>query len=77
MNKQADSNAVNQAASPRNVTELRDDLLRLYASIRAGTVDLTMAKEASNAAGKIIKSAAVQLEYQTARKEKPNIPFLK
>jgi hypothetical protein len=50
---------------------------RVYASIRAGQLDLSVAKETSNAAGKIIKSALAQLEYAKLRKEKPNIPFLK
>jgi hypothetical protein len=62
---------------PTTMTELRNDLLDLYASIGSGTVELTVAKEKSNAAGKIIKSASVQLEYAVARKEQPNIPFLK
>lgn len=34
-------------------------------------------KEKSNAAGKIIKSAAVQLEYAALRKDRPEIPFMK
>lgn len=59
------------------VTELRDDLLQMYMEIGHGRIKLDMAKEKSNAAGKIIKSAAVQLEYAMARKEKPEIPFLK
>ncbi len=63
--------------APSNITELRDDLLELYQDIGTGAVDLRVAKEKSNTAGKIIKSAAVQLEYAIARKTKPNIPFLK
>lgn len=63
--------------TPKNMTELRDDLLRLYAQIGTGDVELNVAKEKSNAAGKIIKSASVQLEYAVAREEKPEIPFLR
>jgi hypothetical protein len=65
------------ARPPKNMTELRDELLNLFAQIGTGGVDLTVAKETSNAAGKIIKTASVQLEYAIARKAKPNIPFLK
>lgn len=61
---------------PTTITELRDQLLDLFHEMGEGGVDLMLAKEKSNAAGKIIKSASVQLEYATARKEKPDIPFL-
>lgn len=64
-------------APPESMTELRVELLRLFVEIGDGVINLQIAKEKSNAAGKIIKSAAVQLEYAVARKEKPNIPFLK
>lgn len=62
---------------PTTMTELRDELLVLFAEIGSGDVDLAVAKEKSNAAGKVIKSASVQLEYAVARKSKPNIPFLR
>lgn len=66
-----------EPAAPRTMTQLRDELLSIFAGIGTGAVDLSVAKERSNAAGKIIKSASVQLEYAIARKEKPSIPFLK
>lgn len=66
-----------KSAPPATMTGLRDELLSLFAEIGNGDVELSVAKEKSNAAGKIIKSAAVQLEYAAARKQKPNIPFLK
>jgi hypothetical protein len=62
--------------TPTNITELRDDLLQLYHEIGAGLIKLPMAKEKSNTAGKIIKTAAVQLEYAVASKKTPKIPFL-
>lgn len=62
---------------PKNMTELRDQLLELFEEIGTGSADLKVAKEKSNAAGKIIKSASVQLEYAVARGEHPSIPFLK
>jgi hypothetical protein len=66
-----------EAARPNTMTELRDQLLDVFRDIGAGSIDLGVAKQKCNAAGKIIKSAAVQLEYAVARDEKPNIPFLK
>lgn len=62
---------------PKTMTALRDELLVLFSAIGTNNFDLTVAKEKSNAAGKIIKSASVQLEYAIARKERPKIPFLK
>lgn len=62
---------------PRNMTELRDDLAKLYSEIRNAQIKPEFAKEACNAAGKIIKSAAVQVDYASLRKETPEIPFLK
>jgi len=59
------------------MTELRNELLDIFQEIGTGQVDLAVAKEKSNAAGKIIKSASVQLEYAVARNEIPDIPFLK
>lgn len=67
----------NELKIPETITELRDDLLEMYAEIGKGRIQLGMAKEKCNAAGKIIKSAAVQVEYAALRKETPNIPFLK
>jgi len=66
-----------RASAPTNITQLRDELLRIFTAIGTADIDLAVAKEKSNAAGKIIKSAAVQLEYAIARKETPEIPFLK
>jgi CRISPR/Cas system CSM-associated protein Csm2 small subunit len=63
--------------TPTNTTELRNDLSKLYAEIRNGQIKLDMAKEATNAAGKILKSVAVQIAYAEMRKEKTEIPFAK
>jgi septum formation topological specificity factor MinE len=68
---------VREMQVPTSVTELRDDLLETYTEIGLGRIKLQMAKEKSNAAGKIIKSVAVQLEYAVARKETPEIAFLR
>ena len=60
---------------PNTVTELRDQLLDLFTDIGNGHVDLKVAKELNNSAGKIIKSVSVQIEYAAARDEKPTIEF--
>lgn len=67
----------NEMKIPETMSELRDDLLTMYAEIGLDRIKLGMAKEKCNAAGKIIKSAAVQVDYAALRKEKPEIPFLK
>lgn len=61
---------------PTTMTELRDDLLTMYSEIGAGQIKLNMAQEKNNTAGKIVKSASVQLEYAKILKIAPNIPFL-
>ncbi len=60
-----------------NATELRNDLLSVYESLRAGTMESKQAKEINNTAGKVIASAKAQLEYAAQRGEKPEIEFLK
>jgi hypothetical protein len=59
------------------ITELRNDLLKVYDGLRAGTIESKDAKEINNTAGKVISSAKVQLEYAQIRNEKPDIDFLK
>jgi hypothetical protein len=61
---------------PETITELRDDLLQTYGEIGHGRIQLGMAKEKANTAGKILKSAAIQVDYAALRKEKPEIAFL-
>lgn len=70
-------NRVKKSTAPTTMTELRDQLLELFDEIGKGDVDLNVAKQKSNAAGKIIKSASVQLEYAVACNQVPDIPFLK
>jgi hypothetical protein len=60
-----------------NITELRNDLLKTYAAIKDGKIELDVAKESNNTAGKIINTIKVQLLYSELRKEAPTIDFLK
>ena len=56
--------------------ELRDSLAMVFAELRAGTIKASDAAELANLAGKMIKSAQVQVEYAALRKEAPEITFL-
>lgn len=60
----------------KNMTELRDELAAVFESLKTGDIKGKDAKEMNNAAGKIIASTKVQLEYFALRKETPDIPFL-
>ena len=60
----------------KNITDLSQDLSRLYEEIRAGSIELKVAGELNNTAGKILKAHRVQLAYHALRDEKPNIQFL-
>lgn len=59
-----------------NIQSLSKDLSKLYEEIRAGAIDLKMAGELNNTAGKILKAHQVQLAYHALRGEAPDIPFL-
>lgn len=65
------------AAQTTTATMLRDKLLEVFDQLGANKIHANKAKEMSNAAGKIISSVKVQLEYAGLRKEAPNIPFCK
>ena len=57
------------------VSKLRDELFDVFRSVLNKSLEPKVAKEANNAAGKIISSAKAQLEYHALRKEKPKIAF--
>ena len=59
-----------------NVTDLRDELAKVFHELKAGALEPRHASELNNAAGKIINSARVELEYYNLRNEKPEISFL-
>jgi hypothetical protein len=60
----------------QTVVDLRNELLDVFHGLRDGTLSAKEAKEMNNAAGKIINSVKVELEYAHLREEKPEIPFL-
>ena len=59
----------------RTLDELREQLCEVFDGLRSGSLLAKEAKEMNNAAGKIIGSLKVQLEYYHLREEKPEIPF--
>lgn len=60
----------------KNITELRDALALQYQKVLAGELDVKVAAELNNTAGKIINSAKVQLEYNVQTKNNKTIKFL-
>lgn len=58
------------------ITDIRDDLVKVFNGLRDGTIEPKQAVEVNNTAGKIISTAKVQLGYHALRGERPNIPFL-
>jgi hypothetical protein len=60
----------------RHISELTIELSSLYEGLKNGTVDVKVATEMNNTAGKIINAQRVQLEYAELRKEQPDIEFM-
>ena len=60
----------------QTITELRSELLKLFNDLKTGEVDVKVAGEMNNTAGKLINTIKVELEYAALRKAEPSIPFL-
>lgn len=63
-------------AKPENIEELRDGLLEAYEWVRLDPKRSNQVKEMTNAAGKVIHTLKLQLEYSFLRQERPVIEFL-
>jgi hypothetical protein len=61
----------------KHISELTTQLSALYEGLENGTIDVKVAAELNNTAGKIIHAQRVQLEYAELRKEQPDIPFMR
>ena len=61
----------------KHISELTTELTELYEGLKVGTIDVKVAPEMNNTAGKIINAQRVQLEYAELRKEQPDIDFMK
>lgn len=60
----------------KTIEEVRSELVKVFMGLKEGSVSPKDATEMNNAAGKIINSCKVQMEYQSLRGEKPAIKFL-
>ena len=63
-------------SAPRNITELRNDLLESFEKVKKDPRRLAQAAELANTAGKIIGSIKLEMEYSLMRNEEPEIKFL-
>jgi hypothetical protein len=61
----------------KHISELTTELSALYDGLKNGSIDVKIATEMNNTAGKIINAQRVQLEYAELRKEQPDIDFMK
>jgi hypothetical protein len=61
----------------KHISELTTELSELYEGLKNGSMDVKIATEMNNTAGKIINAQRVQLEYAELRKEQPDIDFMK
>ena len=59
-----------------NIEQLRDQLLDAYDWVKTDPRRTNQVKEMANAAGKVIASLKVELEYAALRGNKPLIQFL-
>ena len=59
-----------------SIAELRTELQVIFRELRDGKLEPKQAKEMNNAAGKIIGTLKVELEYAHLRGDKPDIAFL-
>ncbi|VVE82662.1 hypothetical protein [Pandoraea sputorum] len=60
----------------KNIRDVRAELSKVFDDLKAGRLKPAEASELNNAAGKIINSLKVEIEYYALRKEKPKIDFL-
>jgi hypothetical protein len=60
----------------KNIKEVRDELGKVFEGLRDGSLKVPQAAEMNNAAGKILNSVKVELDYYALRKETPKIEFL-
>ncbi len=59
-----------------NVVDLRNELLGVFCELRCGTIELPIAAETANIAGKILNTVKVELAKAALCGEKPQIKFL-
>ena len=60
----------------KTMTELRNELTKVFEQLRDGKIELKQAGEMNNTAGKVINTVRAQLEYAKLSKTTPKIDFL-
>lgn len=60
----------------KNVAELNAALINVFKKLDTGEMDLKLAAELNNTAGKIMNVHKLTLAYHALRGEAPSIPFL-
>jgi hypothetical protein len=63
-------------SAPKNLEELRDQLLDAFELVKNDPRRMNQVKEMSNAAGKVIALTKLQVEYAYLRGEEPSVPFI-
>jgi hypothetical protein len=51
----------------KNITDLRNELTKVFESLKNGEIDVRIASELNNCAGKIINTCRVEIEYSSVR----------
>lgn len=63
-------------SKPKDMTELRDQLLEAFDQLKGDPRRVIQVKELTNTAGKIINTVKSQMEYAMLRAEEPDIAFM-
>lgn len=63
-------------AQPKDINELRDQLLKAFDDLVRDPRQFNRTKELSNAAGKVLGTLKAQMEYSMLKGEEPEIPFM-
>jgi hypothetical protein len=63
-------------SAPKNITELRDQLLDQFEALKNDPRRMLQTRELTNAAGKVIATLKCQLEYSLLKGEQPAIAFM-
>ncbi len=61
---------------PETMSDLRDELLNAFTDLRNGELDLNLAAELNNTAGKIINSVKIENESLILIKKIPTTKFI-
>ncbi len=59
-----------------NVVDMRNELLSVFGELREGKIELPIAQELNNTAGKVLNTIKVELAKSALCGEKPQIKFL-